>query len=129
MSFQLTLLNGGLNILASLYPKAAPFIATLQKYEPMIERAAPVIAAAAAEGGSAFEAAKAAAPNLAKALSDLVSSVGATLTKGNEAIHIENFTRGLVGIGKMTPEEEQAWMERATPHNNPSQENSKFGSG
>jgi hypothetical protein len=125
MSFQLTLLNGGLNILASLYPKAAPFISTLQKYEPMIEQAAPVIKAAIAEGGSAFDAAKAAAPNLAKSLTDLVSSVGAAFTKGNGDIHLENFTRGLVGIHKMTPEEEKAWMDRASPVS----EDSRSGSG
>lgn len=44
-------------------------------------------------------------------------------------IKVANFFRGLSGAPKMTPEQEKDWMDRATPHNDPSQENSNVGSG
>jgi hypothetical protein len=126
MSLHGQIIDGALRALAYFHPDAAPLVSMAVKYEPQLERAAPVILAAAKEGPSAFEAAKAEAPKLAKAIEDFVASSGAAApevaSEGAQAVshssydkHVENVTRVLVGANEMTPAEETAWINRATP--------------
>lgn len=118
-----------LNLVSMFVPQAAPVIAVIQRFAPAISAAEPVIRAAVAEGKPAFEAAKQQAPQLVAAVHELFTHLPFTstdLSAASTALHFENITRGLVGIGKMTPEQEKVWMDRATPGNDPSQENSKF---
>lgn len=119
-----------LNLVSMFVPQAAPIISVIQRFAPAITAAEPVIRAAVAEGKPAFEAAKQQAPQLVAAVHELFTHLPNLAAAGaTPGAVFENVTRGLVGIHKMTPEEEKAWMDRATPGNDPSQENSKRGSG
>ncbi len=116
-------LDGLLALAAFAFPAAGPAISIIKMAAPYIIAAAPVIKAAVTEGIPAFEAAKAAAPELTRAIKDFAAMIP---TASHPDLHLENVSRVIFGIPHMTPEEEKAWMDRATPGNDPSQENSKF---
>lgn len=124
MSFTETIAHGALHLLATLYPKSAPFVAAIEKYGPTV---APIIINALHEGGSALAAAEKAAPGLTQSIKDLVSHTFVMDQTSHPDVPVENMLRTLVGFPHMTPEQEKVWMDRATPHNDPSEENSKFG--
>lgn len=105
------LANGGLSLLEMFWPQAIPIIEIVKKATPYIGVIAPAVQAAVAEGKPAFDAAKAAAPQFTKAISDLVAHTGTPVT----AAHLENAARVMGGMHKMTPDEERAWMDRASP--------------
>lgn len=125
-----SIINSPLLELVSMFvPQAAPVFAIIQRFAPAITAAEPVIRAAIAEGRPAFEAAKKEAPQLVSAVHELFTHLPSLGSNTNKQVGFENITRNLVGFHRMTPEEERAWMDRATPHNDPSQENSNVGSG
>lgn len=131
-SFERTMVDGALKAIAHLHPNVAPFINLILDHEPELERLAPVLAAAAKEGPGAFAAAEKEAPELAQAIRNLAAAVpGEAATHEDSAAtvdrHAENITRHLVGLGPMDEDEEKALLDRATPHNDPAEENSKFG--
>lgn len=115
---------GALHMLAMFYPKAAPIVAAIEKYKD----AAPIITNLIKEGPSAFAAAKEKAPGLAIAIEQFVHahiSTGAKSESATAAKAVENATRSVFGLGRMTQEEEMAWMNRA----NPISDDSRSGSG
>jgi hypothetical protein len=69
----MSLVSGLLGIVKFLDPKYAPLINEVEKIEPQIEANAPLIAKALAEGATAFEAAKAASPDLAATLGEIAN--------------------------------------------------------
>lgn len=109
-----------LALLSFFYPPAAPLVTLLLKYGPALAAAIPAIQAAVANGESAFEAAKAASPDFAHLVNGLIPHVQGDPT----AAHPENIARLLGGFPRMTPSEEQAWMDRFTPS-----DDSRSGSG
>lgn len=123
-----SILTGVLGIVSMVYPPAAPIIGIIEKAAPYIIAAKPLISAAISEGGSAFEAATKAAPQLAQAIKDLASHAFAGGIKfgSTDMGSVENIARAVFGFRQMTPEEEKRWMDRMTPGNDPSQENSKY---
>lgn len=111
-------------------PQASGVIDFLQRHQQVIASAEPVIKAAIAEGKPAFEAAVKQAPQFAQAVKVFLEQHAQTASPTRPAptpLVLENITRNFVGHPVMTPEEEKRWMDNATPHNDPSQENSRFG--
>lgn len=125
-----SILHGVLGVVSFAFPAAAPVISIIEKAAPYIIAAKPLISAAIKEGPGAFAAAKEAAPQLADAIKSLASHVMATGKFGaSPGVVVENVARAVFGHQQMTAEEEKRWMDNATPHNDPSQENSIYGSG
>lgn len=119
MSFQKMIVDGLLREVARLHPGYAPIIEFALEHEDQIEKLGPVIAAGVEEGPGAFAAAEKAAPDLAKAIRDFASSVPGTAASPAHAdaaiaAHAENVTRQIVGLHKMSPEEEREWMDRTS---------------
>lgn len=126
----LSILSGVLGIVSIAYPPAAPIIGILERVAPYIIAAKPLIAAAIAEGPGAFDAAKKAAPELGKAISDLASHLMPSGAFGSDPkVVLENVARAVFGHSQMTFEQQMKWMNDTTPGNDPSQENSQRGSG
>lgn len=126
MSLQLTLLNGLLNTIASFHPEYRTAIGTVIKYEPMLEKLGPVVSAGVKEGPGAVAALEESAPDLIKAIKNLVaaSPVGAGQKPGTplpgptqraQDLHVENVARSLFGFGGMSTEEQNAWMQSKSP--------------
>ena len=115
-------------LLGLAFPEALPFIAIAKEAIPAIIAAKPYVEAAIARGESAFGAA------------DKVPGVGAKIRALAAVIPASNVTvmphldlvtvigAGITAPG-MTLEETEQWLNNATPHNDPSQENSNVGSG
>jgi hypothetical protein len=117
-----------LNILGTFVPEAVPIIAILQRFAPVIVAATPAIESAVVAGIPVFEAAVAAAPKFGAVVAQIMHQLPSqSLNFSTSGATVENVARMLGGFGKMTPEEEANWMNSMTPHNDPSQENSKFG--
>jgi len=107
----LSIINGLLGLVSIAYPQAAPIVGIITKIEPYLETAVPAIKAAIAEGPSAFEAAKKAAPDLAKEIENLAHHVFGN--KGELAL--EKVTHALVGQPmKPGSVEEKRWFDRAS---------------
>lgn len=119
MSFQKMLIDGLLHTVASIHPDYKPLIDFAVDHEDELEKIGPVLKAAAQEGPGAFAAAEKAAPELAKAIRDLVSSIprpagSPAESKAAIATHAENVTRQIVGLHHMTAAEERHWMDQTT---------------
>jgi hypothetical protein len=105
-----SVLDGILTLVSIAYPPAGTVIGVIQKAMPLIDAAIPVVQAAIKEGPGAFEAAKKASPELAKAISDISSHLfGSTHPE-----QLERVTSHLFGLHQMTTEEEKSWMDRAS---------------
>lgn len=117
-----------LSLLGKFVPQAGVIINLVRAHEDVIVNMVPVAQAAIEEGGSVFEAAKAKAPKFVDAVTALIKQMHGAGADAviNSSIHVENVARNLTGFRSMTSDEEMAWMDRATPGNDPSQENSKF---
>lgn len=130
MSLSASLTDGLLRVVAMLHPEYKNLVDVAIAHETEIEKLGPVLHAAAKEGPGAFAAAVAAAPDLAKAIHNFVASMPATASSHEEAAaaiakRSENVTRVMVGAEPMTPDDEQRWMDRASPIS----EDSRSGSG
>lgn len=135
-SFKLNLLNGVLNTLASFHPEYKVAIGAIIHNEPLLEKLGPVVTAGIKEGPGAVAALQASAPDLVKAIKALVaaSPLGSGQKPGSplpgptqraQDLHVENAARSLFGIGGMTVEEQNAWMQSKSPMS----ERSDVGSG
>lgn len=116
-----SVINGVLAIIALADPAAGPIILILERAVPYLVAAAPLVIAGIEEGPGAIAALEKAAPDLTsqiKALASHIPSLGITPDG-----HIENVARSLFGATRMTPEQEMAWMNAATPN----VDDSKFG--
>lgn len=124
MSFTETVAHGALQLLSTLYPQTAPFVAAIEKWGPSV---APVIISALHEGGSALEAAQKAAPELTKSITELVKRVATAQSAAAKPldVHAENMLRTVVGFPHLTHEQEMKWMQDKSPIS----EDSKSGSG
>jgi hypothetical protein len=111
--------DGMLHVLGWLHPEYAGLIGFLETHEDQLVAVGPVIQEAATEGPGALAAAEKAAPDLAKAVKDFVAAAPiGTVTPAVARAHAENITRQIVGAPKMTPEQEQNYIDRATPNPN-----------
>lgn len=115
-----------LDVVAHLNPEFAPAIGWVRAHPDEVHKLAPVVEQTIAEGGSALAAAEKAAPDLARAIRDLVDASAAPATKAQFDLHAENATRQVFGQPRMTAAQELAWASRATP---PSAGSSAVGSG
>lgn len=118
-----------MSLIGLISPRAATVVDIIRRYGPTIDAAQPVIKAAVEAGEPAFEKAVEVFPKIAVAVSSLTHLLPVTsgsINLGSNGISAENVTRLLGGLPRMTFEEEMAWMNRMTPGNDPSQENSKF---
>lgn len=116
----MSIVDNLLGLVKIWHPELSVLIDLAIKYEPQIEKLGPVIVAAAEEGPGAFAAAKEKAPDLAKAIENFVHAMpGTAVSHAAAAISLntakENITRQIFGAAKMTPDEEMAWMDRASP--------------
>lgn len=138
-SFKMNLLNGILNSIASFHPEYKAAIGAIIRYEPLLEKLGPVVTAGIKEGPGAVAVIQASAPELIKAIRSLVATgIGLAGKSGDsppgptqraQDVHVENVARSLFGFGGMSVEEQTRWMNSTTPGNDPSEENSKRGSG
>lgn len=118
--------NGIISLVEMFDPNAKPLLEKLRTALPYLPKASAVVFAAVREGGAAYTAATAAAPELTKAIKDLAGMLPHKPVEMDSGLHQENVTRVLFGLGRMTSEQEKRWMDLATPGNNPADENSKF---
>lgn len=128
MTISITAVTGLLGLVKMFYPPAAPVIGIIEAAAPYIQTALPIIQAGIEEGPGAFAAAKAHAPQLASLITKLADQAKA-LNKNfgsTDEGHVENIARVVFGQRTLSHDEEMAWMNRMTPGNDPSQENSKF---
>ena len=108
-----------LKIIGFIHPEYSGLIGFLTDHEDQLVAAGPVLEEAAKEGPGALAAAEKAAPDLAKAINDFVAASPLSHTSPMVAkVHAENITRQIVGVNSMTPAEEQAWIDHATPNPN-----------
>lgn len=114
-NFQISLLNFALDTVAHFNPEYVPAITWLKAHESDAEKLIPVIDATIREGGAAIDAVKKQAPDLYKAIVDLVDASQAPQDTIALQQHAENAARTMFGFQRMTPAEEQAWMARFTP--------------
>lgn len=121
--------------LAQFSPSIRPVLAWARDHEALLRKVQPVVVAARSEGMPAIHAVEKAAPELVKALRDLIGAAAPSAPVHNavaapdaEVKHaaMENLLRGMVGVAKMTPAEEAALMEKAAPDLG---QDSKSGSG
>ncbi len=118
-----------LSLVGALVPQAAPIIAIVQRFAPVITEAAPVLQAVIKEGGSAFAAAKEQAPEIVTAVTNLFHNLPANYRAAlgaTPAIMKENITRQLIGVHAMTSDEERDWLDHALPQGH---DDSRTGSG
>jgi ABC-type uncharacterized transport system permease subunit len=111
------ILTGALGLLALAYPPAAIPVAVLTRALPYLVAAAPVVTALIKEGLPAFQAAQQAAPQLTSAIQSLAVHIPSS--SGNPEKHLENVTRRMFGLGRMSPEEERRWMDQTTGGGDP----------
>lgn len=116
------LIEGLLGLVPMFYPPAAPVVLVITKALPWVIAAGPVVKALVEEGMPAFEAAKARAPKLAEAISELADiipvskdTVVSPPAYVDRSVHIENVARTMFGIPHMTFEQELEWMDKSTP--------------
>ena len=114
MMFNIQILNFALDTVAHLNPEYVPAINWLKSHEDEAAKVIPVIDAAIRQGGSALAAVQRDAPDLYKAIVDLVDASQAPQDSTMLHKHAENTTRMMFGFPRMTPEQEQAWMDRTT---------------
>lgn len=112
---QSSLVAGALRAVGSFHPEYAGFINTVLKYAPQIDKIGPVITAGIKEGPGALAAAEKQAPELAHAIREFVATASPATTGTVDAKHAENAAREMFGHPSMTPDEEKAWMDRASP--------------
>jgi hypothetical protein len=120
--------NPLISLIGIVVPQANAVIDVIRRYGPIIDRAQPVIKAAVEAGEPVFDSVIAQLPTFGKVVAKLTALMptSANMDPGKA---IENLARVLGGFHKMTFEEEQRWMNSMTPGNDPSQENSRQGSG
>jgi hypothetical protein len=117
MPINKTATDGLLHVLSFLHPEYSGLISYLENHEDALVAVGPVIQAAATEGPGALAAAEKAAPDLARAITDFVAAAPiGTVTPAVARAHAENVARQIVGAPKMTPEQEQSYIDRATPN-------------
>lgn len=114
-SFQMSALNFMLDAVAHLNPEYAPAISWVKNHEAQAEKLTPVVEAAIRQGGSAIRAVQREAPDLYKAIVDLVDASQAPQDSAQLEKHAENAARTMFGFPRMTPDQERAWMDRAAP--------------
>lgn len=120
--------NPLISLIGLVVPQANSVIDVIRRYGPTIDKAQPIIKAAVEAGEPVFDSVVAQLPTFAKVVAKLtvLMPTSANLDPGKV---IENVARTLGGFHKMSFEEEQRWMNAMTPGNDPSQENSRQGSG
>lgn len=119
MSFQRTIIEGLLKVAKSMHPEYGSLIDFALAHEDQLEQLGPLISDAIKEGPGAYAAAEKAAPDLAAKIREFVSAVPRSADSHDQAKvviakHAENVTRQLFGLGDMTADEEQAWMNKST---------------
>lgn len=121
--------------LAQFSPSIRPVLAWAREHEQLLRKVQPVVVAAKKEGLPAIHAVEREAPELVKALRDLIGAASPSAPARNavaapdaEVKHaaMENLLRGMSGLERMTPAEEAALMEKAAPDLG---QNSQSGSG
>ena len=111
-----SLADGLLKTVGFLHPQYAPLIDFLEAHEDALVAAGPVITEAAKEGPGALAAAEQAAPGLTEAIKHFIeSSPIATYQPKVAEMHAENITRRIVGAPVLTEDQEQAWIDHASP--------------
>lgn len=108
------------------FPQITSVINLINRYRGTIDAAQPIIATAVQEGIPVVEHVIEQLPSFGTVLSKIAYSIP-SLRDPQQGL--ENLARALGGFHKMTFEEEQRWMNAMTPGNDPSQENSRLGSG
>lgn len=103
-----------LTILGIAFPEAAAVILVAKEIVPAWFAAKPYIDKAIANGESAFAAAKKAAPHLAEKIGQIAEASKSQFGATSES-HLENVTRGIFQLPRMTFDEEKKWMDDATP--------------
>jgi hypothetical protein len=109
----MSIANVALPLVAMAFPQAGPVIGIVQKALPYILPTYNIIKEAIDDGPKAYEAAKKAAPDLHKAITDLAKLVFNTETPTKA--QLENTTRTLYGFRPMTFDEEERWFASQTP--------------
>jgi hypothetical protein len=111
-----TVVTGVGQIVALLYPPAAPIIGFIERVEPYAEKAIPLIQAAITEGPAAFAAAKQSAPQFFSHLESLAGTLkwlsgNSAVTNDDELAVLASHIAGIDPPG-WTHEETIRWWDR-----------------
>lgn len=112
-----------MGLLSIIVPQAAPIIAIMRQYAPAIAAVTPVVVTAVEQGKPAFDAAISQAPQIAKVFTQILDHlpVGASQALGStHDAALENLTRNIVGLPRMSFDLEMKWMNDAQPPNDDS---------
>jgi hypothetical protein len=123
MSFEKTVLNGALSVIAEFHPEYKPYVDWFKAHEDEAIAIAEAVGAALAKGSTASAAIRHKSPELADAITE-VAHAQSVLPSRRDNVNIENITRTCFGFPRLTQAEETAWMDNSTPPND-----SRIGSG
>lgn len=116
-----------IGLIGLVIPQANSVIDVIRRYRSTIDAAQPIIKQAVEAGEPVIEKVVEQLPKFATVVSSMMAFVPQNLHNDIGAgMKAENIARVIGGFGRMTPEQEMAWMNRMTPGNDPSQENSKY---
>lgn len=113
------IVTGALRAIELFHPELTPFLEQVIKYEPELEKLAPVVKSAIEEGSSALAAAEEAAPDFVSAIKNFVRTIPGTAATHAESTavqdtHAENMLRAM--FAPKTPEQEKEWMDSKSPY-------------
>lgn len=120
--------NPLISLIGLVVPQANSIIDIIRRFKGTIDAAQPIIDIAVKSGEPVFEKVVEALPKFATVVASITHLSPSTLSSvasASSGAFAENVARILGGHARMTPAQEKAWMDRMTPGNDPSQENSK----
>lgn len=122
--------NPLISLIGLVVPQANSIIDIIRRYRGTIDAAQPLIDLAVKSGEPVLEKVVEAVPKFATVVASIThmapSSIGSVAGSPALGAFSENVARLLGGHSRMTPEQEKLWMDRMTPGNDPSEENSKY---
>jgi hypothetical protein len=105
--------NWLLDIVAHFNPEYAPVIDWVEKNPDKVHKLVVVGEAAIKDGRKVVDDVQRDAPDLIKAIRELVDASQAPQSNAQLEKHVENSTRMAIGLPRMTPQEEQRWFSAA----------------
>lgn len=115
--------NPLIGLIGLVFPQANSIIDVIRRNKAVIDAAQPIISEAVEAGIPVVEKVIEQLPKFGTVVGKIAALMPAA---GDPGVALENIARVIGGIRPMTFGQELAWMNRMTPGNDPSQENSKY---